>query len=77
MGTLEYLKYRDSLLKKLLNTTDLNILKKVEKAFNDNNEEEDFFDEMSKKNQNLLLKSIEQADNGELIPFEEMMKELK
>ena len=41
MGTFEYLKYRDSLLKRLLNTTDITILKRVEKAF-ENNENNPF-----------------------------------
>ena len=76
METLEYLKYRDSLLKRLLNTTDLSILKKVEKAFN-NNEEEDFFDDLSKEHQNLLLQSIEESKRGEGIPFEQMLVELR
>ena len=40
------------------------------------NKNDDFFDELPSEIQDKLLKSIKQADNGELIPFDEVMKEL-
>ena len=45
MGTLEYLKYRDTLLKRLLNTTDIDLLRKIEEVLNNN--EDDFANELS------------------------------
>lgn len=72
MSTLEYIQLRDSLLMKLLKTTDVNTLEKIKKVF-DNNEEEDFFNELPKQAQQKLLKSIEQADKEELISFEDFL----
>ena len=77
MSTSEYIQLRDDLLKKLLDTKDLNILEQIKDVFKRNNGEEDFFDELPKEIQNRILKSIEQADNGELIPYEDMMRELR
>lgn len=75
MKTVEFLQYRDSLLKKLLDTTDMSILKRVEKAFN--SDEEDFFDELPEEVQDGILKSIEQSKKGLGRPIQDVLEELK
>ena len=72
MGTLEYLKYRDNLLKRLLDVTDVAILKRIEKAF-DNNEKEDLFDEMPSELQQILLQSEEDIKHGRFVSHKEVM----
>ena len=72
MGTLEL---KNTALELLQKTEDNNLLKTIVDLLS-KSKEDDFFDEMPSEVQNKLLKSIEQADNGELIPFEQMMKEL-
>jgi hypothetical protein len=72
MGTLEYLKYRDNLLKRLLNTTDVTILKRVEKAFN-NNENDDPFNELPTELQQMLLQSEEDIKENRFVSHEEVM----
>lgn len=72
MSTMEFLEYRDSLLKRLLNTTDIDLLKKIEEVFNNN--EEDFFDELPKEVQELILQSNEDIKEGKLISHEDVMK---
>ncbi len=71
MGTLEYLKYRDTLLKRLLNTTDIDLLRKIEEVLNNN--EDDFANELSDDD----IKSIElgksQIQNGEVVSYEEIL----
>ena len=70
MGTLEYLKYRASLLKRLLNTTDLTILKRIEKAFdNEDNNPEKTPDEL----QQLLAQSEEDIKNNRFISHKKVM----
>lgn len=77
MSTMEYIQLRDRLLMKLLKTKDESILKRIEKAFNNDEEEKDFVDELPPYAKKQLLKSIEQSKRGETISFEEMMKELE
>lgn len=74
MSTLEYIEFRDSILRKLLNTTDINVLKKLNKVLEEN--DNDWYDEMSPTNQKMLDKSIEQAKAGKDLPFDEVIKEL-
>jgi hypothetical protein len=73
MSTLEYIQLRDDLLKKLIDTKDVNLLQKIKDIFN-NNEEEDFFDELPKEVQDLILQSNEDIKEGRLIPHEDVMK---
>ena len=68
METLEYLKYRENLLKKLLNTTDINILKKIEKVFNNN--EEDFYYSLSEEEKEGIELGLQQIKEGKTIPYE-------
>jgi uncharacterized protein HemY len=74
MGTLEYLKYRDNLLKRLLNTTDEKILKKIEDVFN-NNEQEDFWNELSDVEKNGIELGFKQIEKGETFSYEEIISE--
>lgn len=76
METMEYLQYRDSLLKRLLNTTDIDLLKKIEDVFN-NNDDNDFFDELPSEIQNDILESIEQSNEGLGRPIEDVINELR
>lgn len=76
METMEYLQYRDSLLKRLLNTTDIDLLKKIEDVFN-NNDDNDFFDELPSEIQNDILESIEQSNKGLGRPIEDVINELR
>lgn len=76
MSTSEYIELRDSLLMRLLQTKDVNLLQKIDELFK-NNIEEDFFDELPKEIQDSILKSIEQSKNGELISHEEVMAKYK
>ena len=76
MSTLEYIQLRDDLLKKLIDTKDINLLQKIKDLFN-NNEEEDFFDELPKEVQNDILESIEQSKKGLGRPIEDVIKELR
>lgn len=75
MSTMEFLQYRDSLLRRLLNTTDVDLLKKIEEVFNNN--EEDFFDELPKEVQNDMLESIKQSNKGLGRPIEDVINELR
>lgn len=74
MSTLEYIQLRDRLLMKLLKTKDVSLLEKIEELFN--NKEDDVFNELPKHLHDKFNKSLEESKNGEVIPFDEVMKEI-
>lgn len=60
----------------ILNTEKPAILKKVEEVLK-NEKVTDWWDEISDEEQHAIEKGLEEADRGELIPHEEVMKEVK
>lgn len=75
MSTLEYIQLKEDLLKKLIDTKDIKLLEKIKELFN-NKDEDDVFNELPKHLHNKFNKSLEESKNGEVIPFDEVMKEI-
>ncbi len=64
------------LVQLIINTRKPLILKKVEKILK-NEEETDWWDEISEEERLSINKGLAEADKGDLLPHEEVMKEVK
>jgi predicted transcriptional regulator len=62
------------LIRMLLKTDSETILKKVKAAFKE--KEQDFWDELNEEQKAAIERAIKQADKGELIPHEQVMKKI-
>jgi hypothetical protein len=60
------------LVKKLLATEDVSILKSIKKIFE--KEEKDWWDELTEEQQNILNESMEQYERGEFSSFDDFIK---
>jgi predicted transcriptional regulator len=64
------------LVQLILNTEKTSVLEKVEAVFK-KEKSTDWWDEISEAEKEEIEKSIAEADNGELIPHEQVMKEVR
>ncbi len=64
------------LVQLILNTEKPSVLEKVEAVFK-KEKSTDWWDEISEAEKEEIEKSIAEADNGELIPHEQVMKEVR
>lgn len=64
------------LVQMIINTDKPSILKKVEEVFS-KEKSVDWWDEISEAERQSIEKGLAEADRGELIPHEEVMKEVK
>lgn len=60
------------LVKKLLATEDVSILKSIKKIFE--KEEKDWWDDLTEEQQNILNESMEQYEKGEFSSFDDFIK---
>ena len=63
--------------KVIVETEDVSILKKIKTYITSLSKEKDWWDELSKAEKASIERGIAQADRGELIPHEQVMKEIK
>jgi hypothetical protein len=80
MKVMKDLSVMRKIIKKNIDKADdrtVEIVFKILEEDDDNEDGEDLFENMTPEQEASLLKSIKQADNGEVIPHEEVMKKYK
>lgn len=70
-STLEYIKLRDDLLKKLLDTKDVNILKQIKDVFQNN--DNDFYNDLSEEERKGITKGLQQIKRGEVSNYDDII----
>lgn len=72
MSTLEYIKLRDDLLRKLLDTKDVNVLQQIKEVFN-KNDKDDFYYDLSDEEKKGIEIGLQQIAKDEVVPYEDII----